>query len=164
MGSSCDSHCSSSGVMCCTRSVYRRVLASAAPKHETRHGACISACDFPTLYSCTVLHLRGHRRGGIPQSGGIGERRCRSHVTGRHKVSRDVARRSRKIAIMSQECREMSQKCRDVVACRVAQRKIVSSQCEKTRPPKTTPRPVGPHPPPPRRGASPKAFEPGPCN
>ena len=52
----------------------------------------------------------GLRNDPIPQSGGIDER-CRSHVyTGRHKVSRDVARRSQKIAIMSQ-------KCRHVVAC-----------------------------------------------
>ena len=64
-----------------------------------------------------MQELRPRKAVIIPQSGGIGER-CRSRVTGRHKVSRDVARRSRKIAIMSQECREMSQKCRHVVACR----------------------------------------------
>ena len=48
--------------------------------------------------------------------------RGRSHVTGRHYVSRHTGcrkARSRKIAIMSQECREMSQECQ--MSWRVAQ-------------------------------------------
>ena len=73
------------------------------------------------LHRCALAVARHRWRNGTPQSGGIGER-GRSHVTGRHYVSRHTGcrkARSRKIAIMSQECREMSQECQ--MSWRVAQ-------------------------------------------